>query len=216
MDGWINVEACSNCADFSSTVPSLPVPCLDTSHPLRLCSWSCSLLSTEPNTRVSVLRFQGMKATLTLERSTTSLGTPLTSGRGSAGKGTRPGEQGQWGLNSVGRDWGALLLLKTQRSCNAWDHKWWGAAVWPGAFPHSLALVCFPLSPVITFTGFLGRYFVSFILQFQFHKALCQAANHNGPLHTCDIYMSKEAGAKLRWGQRRVGTVTMGRCACGS
>ncbi|XP_009882130.1 PREDICTED: angiotensin-converting enzyme [Charadrius vociferus] len=42
------------------------------------------------------------------------------------------------------------------------------------------------------------RYFVSFILQFQFHKALCQAANHNGPLHTCDIYMSKEAGAKLR------------------
>ncbi|NXJ58386.1 ACE enzyme, partial [Spizaetus tyrannus] len=42
------------------------------------------------------------------------------------------------------------------------------------------------------------RYFVSFILQFQFHKALCQAANHSGPLHTCDIYMSKEAGAKLR------------------
>uniref|UniRef100_A0A803Y9V1 Angiotensin-converting enzyme n=1 Tax=Meleagris gallopavo TaxID=9103 RepID=A0A803Y9V1_MELGA len=42
------------------------------------------------------------------------------------------------------------------------------------------------------------RYFVSFILQFQFHKALCQAANHTGPLHTCDIYMSKEAGAKLR------------------
>ncbi|NWR92221.1 ACE enzyme, partial [Furnarius figulus] len=42
------------------------------------------------------------------------------------------------------------------------------------------------------------RYFVSFILQFQFHKALCQAANHSGPLHTCDIYMSKEAGNKLR------------------
>uniref|UniRef100_A0A8B9ZHT4 Angiotensin-converting enzyme n=1 Tax=Anas platyrhynchos TaxID=8839 RepID=A0A8B9ZHT4_ANAPL len=42
------------------------------------------------------------------------------------------------------------------------------------------------------------RYFVSFILQFQFHKALCQAANHTGPLHTCDIYNSTEAGAKLR------------------
>uniref|UniRef100_A0A8C8RMH9 Angiotensin-converting enzyme n=1 Tax=Pelusios castaneus TaxID=367368 RepID=A0A8C8RMH9_9SAUR len=41
------------------------------------------------------------------------------------------------------------------------------------------------------------RYFVSFILQFQFHKALCQAANHTGLLHTCDIYRSKEAGAKL-------------------
>ncbi|KAH0627017.1 hypothetical protein JD844_002377, partial [Phrynosoma platyrhinos] len=41
------------------------------------------------------------------------------------------------------------------------------------------------------------RYFVSFILQFQFHKALCQAANHTGPLHTCDIYQSTEAGKKL-------------------
>uniref|UniRef100_A0A6J0TXI6 Angiotensin-converting enzyme n=1 Tax=Pogona vitticeps TaxID=103695 RepID=A0A6J0TXI6_9SAUR len=41
------------------------------------------------------------------------------------------------------------------------------------------------------------RYFVSFILQFQFHKALCEAANHTGPLHTCDIYQSKEAGKKL-------------------
>ncbi|XP_063076692.1 angiotensin-converting enzyme [Engraulis encrasicolus] len=39
------------------------------------------------------------------------------------------------------------------------------------------------------------RYFVSFILQFQFHQKLCQAANHTGPLHRCDIYQSKEAGA---------------------
>ncbi|XP_068611055.1 angiotensin-converting enzyme [Brachionichthys hirsutus] len=38
------------------------------------------------------------------------------------------------------------------------------------------------------------RYFVSFIIQFQFHKALCDAAKHEGPLHTCDIYKSKEAG----------------------
>ncbi|PIO05261.1 hypothetical protein AB205_0182740, partial [Aquarana catesbeiana] len=41
------------------------------------------------------------------------------------------------------------------------------------------------------------RYFVSFVLQFQFHKALCKAANHTGPLHRCDIYKSKEAGALL-------------------
>nr|XP_014345475.1 PREDICTED: angiotensin-converting enzyme-like [Latimeria chalumnae] len=41
------------------------------------------------------------------------------------------------------------------------------------------------------------RYFVSFILQFQFHKALCKAAGHTGPLHTCDIYKSKIAGAEL-------------------
>ncbi|KAI0233168.1 Angiotensin-converting enzyme [Lamellibrachia satsuma] len=38
------------------------------------------------------------------------------------------------------------------------------------------------------------RYFVSFIVQFQFHKALCDAAGHHGPLHQCDIYRSKEAG----------------------
>ncbi|KAM8945786.1 angiotensin-converting enzyme [Pelodytes ibericus] len=42
------------------------------------------------------------------------------------------------------------------------------------------------------------RYFVSFVLQFQFHKALCEAAKHTGPLHTCDIYKSKEAGNLLR------------------
>nr|XP_046233461.1 angiotensin-converting enzyme [Scatophagus argus] len=41
------------------------------------------------------------------------------------------------------------------------------------------------------------RYFVSFIIQFQFHKALCDAAKHVGPLHTCDIYQSKEAGKLL-------------------
>ncbi|CAI9581972.1 unnamed protein product [Staurois parvus] len=41
------------------------------------------------------------------------------------------------------------------------------------------------------------RYFVSFVLQFQFHKALCAAAKHTGPLHRCDIYKSKEAGTLL-------------------
>uniref|UniRef100_A0A4W3HQC2 Angiotensin-converting enzyme n=1 Tax=Callorhinchus milii TaxID=7868 RepID=A0A4W3HQC2_CALMI len=42
------------------------------------------------------------------------------------------------------------------------------------------------------------RYFVSCILQFQFHKALCNASNHTGALHTCDIYKSTVAGEKLR------------------
>ncbi|XP_059145136.1 angiotensin-converting enzyme-like [Physella acuta] len=41
------------------------------------------------------------------------------------------------------------------------------------------------------------RYFVSFIVQFQFHKALCEAAGQTGPLHRCDIYGSKEAGQKI-------------------
>ncbi|MDG1165362.1 MAG: M2 family metallopeptidase [Porticoccaceae bacterium] len=41
------------------------------------------------------------------------------------------------------------------------------------------------------------RYFLSFIMQFQFHKALCEAARKEGPLHECSIYNSKAAGEKL-------------------
>lgn len=40
---------------------------------------------------------------------------------------------------------------------------------------------------------------MSFILQFQFHQALCKEAGHQGPLHQCDIYQSTQAGAKLRY-----------------
>jgi peptidyl-dipeptidase A len=42
------------------------------------------------------------------------------------------------------------------------------------------------------------RYFLATILQFQFHRALCEAAGHKGPLHACSIYGSKEAGARLQ------------------
>lgn len=42
------------------------------------------------------------------------------------------------------------------------------------------------------------RYFLAYILQFQFHRALCKAAGHVGPLHECSIYGNKEAGARLR------------------
>jgi len=42
------------------------------------------------------------------------------------------------------------------------------------------------------------RYFLSFILQFQFHRALCQAAGYQGPLHECSIFGSKEAGEKFQ------------------
>lgn len=41
------------------------------------------------------------------------------------------------------------------------------------------------------------RYFLSFILQFQFHKALCAAAGFKGPLHECSVFGSKEAGEKF-------------------
>ncbi|XP_066978847.1 angiotensin-converting enzyme-like [Macrobrachium rosenbergii] len=47
------------------------------------------------------------------------------------------------------------------------------------------------------------RYFVSFVVQFQFHKALCMKAGEydpldpSKPLHKCDIYQSTEAGNAL-------------------
>lgn len=41
------------------------------------------------------------------------------------------------------------------------------------------------------------RYFLARILQFQFHRALCEAAGHTGPLHECSIYGSAEAGKRL-------------------
>jgi peptidyl-dipeptidase A len=43
------------------------------------------------------------------------------------------------------------------------------------------------------------RYFLSYIMQFQFHRALAKAAGcpAGTPLHRCSIYDSKEAGKKL-------------------
>lgn len=40
------------------------------------------------------------------------------------------------------------------------------------------------------------RYFLSFIVQFQFQKALCDAAGFKGPLNECDIYGNTEAGKR--------------------
>ena len=41
------------------------------------------------------------------------------------------------------------------------------------------------------------RYFLSYILQFQFHKALCDASGFKGPLHECSVFGSKEAGQRF-------------------
>ena len=41
------------------------------------------------------------------------------------------------------------------------------------------------------------RYFLAHILQFQFHKALCDIAGDKGPVHRCSIYGNKDAGARL-------------------
>jgi peptidyl-dipeptidase A len=42
------------------------------------------------------------------------------------------------------------------------------------------------------------RYFLAAILQFQFHRALCEEAGFKGPLHECSIYGNAAAGARLR------------------
>ena len=42
-----------------------------------------------------------------------------------------------------------------------------------------------------------ARYFLAAIYQFQFHRALCQTAGVQGPLHRCSIYGNKAAGEKL-------------------
>ena len=42
------------------------------------------------------------------------------------------------------------------------------------------------------------RYFLSFVIQFQFHRALCEAAGFKGPLHECSVFGSKEAGQKFQ------------------
>ncbi|MEP1229966.1 MAG: M2 family metallopeptidase [Litorimonas sp.] len=41
------------------------------------------------------------------------------------------------------------------------------------------------------------RYFLAHILQFQFHKAACDIAGVEGPLHRCSVYDNKEVGARF-------------------
>jgi peptidyl-dipeptidase A len=41
------------------------------------------------------------------------------------------------------------------------------------------------------------RYFLSFVMQFQFHKAACEQAGWTGPLHRCSIYGNKAVGEKF-------------------
>ena len=41
------------------------------------------------------------------------------------------------------------------------------------------------------------RYFLAHIMQFQFYRAMCDAAGHEGPLHACSFAGSQEAGDKM-------------------
>ena len=48
------------------------------------------------------------------------------------------------------------------------------------------------------------RYYLARIMQYQFHEALCNEANFDGPLHECSIYGNKDAGEKI------ISTMAMG------
>ena len=68
------------------------------------------------------------------------------------------------------------IMAPVDRDANAFD---------PGAKYHVPANVPYT------------RYFLAHILQFQFHKALCDVAGDEGPLNRCSIYGSEEAGVAL-------------------
>ena len=42
------------------------------------------------------------------------------------------------------------------------------------------------------------RYFLSYVMQFQFHKAACEQAGWEGPLHRCSIYGNEEVGQRFK------------------
>jgi len=48
------------------------------------------------------------------------------------------------------------------------------------------------------------RYYLARIMQYQFHEALCNAMNFDGPLHECSIYGNEIAGEKI------ISTMAMG------
>ena len=48
------------------------------------------------------------------------------------------------------------------------------------------------------------RYYLARIMQYQFHEALCNAINFDGPLHECSIYGNEIAGEKI------ISTMAMG------
>jgi peptidyl-dipeptidase A len=43
-----------------------------------------------------------------------------------------------------------------------------------------------------------ARYFLSSVLQFQFHRALAKASGCTTPLHRCSIYGNKDAGERMK------------------
>ncbi|XP_029855025.1 angiotensin-converting enzyme 2 [Aquila chrysaetos chrysaetos] len=94
------------------------------------------------------------------------------------------------------------MVFKGEITKEEWTKRWWEmkreivGVVEP--VPHD-ETYCDPavLFHVANDYSFI-RYYTRTIYQFQFQEALCKAANHTGPLHTCDITNSSAAGQNLR------------------
>ncbi|XP_071604840.1 angiotensin-converting enzyme 2 isoform X1 [Heliangelus exortis] len=94
------------------------------------------------------------------------------------------------------------MVFKGEITKQEWTKRWWDmkreivGVVEP--VPHD-ETYCDPavLFHVSSDYSFI-RYYTRTIYQFQFQEALCKAANHTGPLHTCDISNSTAAGHNLR------------------
>jgi peptidyl-dipeptidase A len=91
--------------------------------------------------------------------------------------------RGEIGPQSYNRAWWELreryqgIVPPVARPANAFD---------PGAKYHIPANV-----PYL-------RYFLAFIMQFQFHEAACTIAGWDGPLHRCSIYGNREVGRRFQ------------------
>nr|QMQ39211.1 angiotensin-converting enzyme 2 [Rhinolophus sinicus]QMQ39220.1 angiotensin-converting enzyme 2 [Rhinolophus sinicus] len=93
------------------------------------------------------------------------------------------------------------MVFKGEIPKEEWMKKWWEmkrkivGVVEP--VPHD-ETYCDPASlfHVANDYSFI-RYYTRTIFEFQFHEALCRIAQHDGPLHKCDISNSTDAGKKL-------------------
>ncbi|XP_069120840.1 angiotensin-converting enzyme-like [Argopecten irradians] len=90
-------------------------------------------------------------------------------------------------------------VFKGEISPDHYNEKWWQLRCkYQGVYPPvERTQNNFDPGTMYRANNDFNRFVVSSVIQFQFHKALCDAAGHTGPLHTCDIYKSKEAGKLL-------------------
>ena len=93
------------------------------------------------------------------------------------------------------------MCLAARYKPDDYNQEWWECAKYQGVAP-PMARTEADFDPGAKYhvpgnTPYM-RYFLSYILQFQFHRSLCKEAGFKGPLDECSIYGNKEAGANSR------------------